>query len=345
MRAPCYSARFIQPFAAVLANCDRFDPGSLAKLRSIDPMGRIPIDTAHELVVDQVTQSGDPDLGIKAARTAGFGRAGPLDYAMNSAATVRKAIELGARYSRLFSDSLKLSFDLQGAAAVVRLGTTHPAPRAVPDFAMAYWYMNHTRTPLGEAPPIECFFEHRISLSSSDEYDRTYGKAKLTFGAPFYGFAFAREYLDAPLGTSDPSVHGLLCEYLTVLTARLDTPVDMVRRVRDIVMKDFLEGAPTIAGVAGELRMSPRTLTARLAREGSTFRGIVDSVRCELALRYVHRPELSHAEVAFRLGFSHVEAFYRAFKRWTGLTPLAYRKVSKNGEPPRVAFPDRYDAE
>ncbi len=339
MGTPCYSARFIQPFAEVLSTCERYDPRSLAKLRAIDPQGRLPIEAAHAMVLEQVEQSNDVDLGIKAARLAGLGRGGALDYAMNSAATLRAAIELGARYTRLFSDSLRVSLDVQGSRAIVRLGTTVPAPRAVPDFAMAFWFTNHTRTPLGEAPKIDCFFEHEAT-SNTDEYDRTYGRgAALQFDAPFYGFSFDREYLDAPLPTSDPAVHVLLCEHVVLMASRITERVDVTSRVRELAMKDLLEGPPTVGGVAKQLRMSARTLASRLEREGTTFSAILDGVRRELALGYLNHDEVAHTEIAFRLGFAHVEAFYRAFKRWTGQSPRTYRKGRQSSVPPPILFP------
>jgi YesN/AraC family two-component response regulator len=47
----------------------------------------------------------------------------------------------------------------------------------------------------------------------------------------------------------------------------------------------------------------------------------------DAALRYLlHDDDATFGEIAFRLGFSHVEAFHRAFRRWTGTTPLAYRR-------------------
>ncbi|HEX3596246.1 MAG TPA: AraC family transcriptional regulator ligand-binding domain-containing protein [Polyangiaceae bacterium] len=339
MATPCYSARFIRPFAALLATSERFDRKSLEKLRSIDAEGRLPIETAHRLVEDQIEQTGDQNLGIRAARLTALGSGGALDYAMNSAATVRDALEVGARYTRLFSDSLRVSFDVQGARALVRLGTTIPAPRAVPDFAMAVWFINHTRLPLGESPKLECFFEHEVS-GNTDEYDRTYEDAELTFGAPFYGISFGREYLDAPLATADPRLHLLLCEHVASMAARLDERVLLTNQVRELVMKQLFDGAPSLAHAAKQLRMSARTLAMKLEREGTTFSALVDDLRRDLALRYLNHREISHSEIAFRLGFAHVEGFYRAFKRWTGLTPLSYRRAENRIPTPYPRFPD-----
>lgn len=71
--------------------------------------------------------------------------------------------------------------------------------------------------------------------------------------------------------------------------------------------------------------MSPRTLQRRLADEQATFADLLESVREELARIYVGegRPL---GEVAFRLGYAETSAFLRAFKRWTGTTPTAFRR-------------------
>lgn len=82
-------------------------------------------------------------------------------------------------------------------------------------------------------------------------------------------------------------------------------------------MRELLLGsAPTVFSVAAQLRMSVRTLGRRLEAEGTTFSVVLDHLRRELALRYVAGKTMAITEIAFRLGFSHVEAFYRAFKQW-----------------------------
>jgi AraC-like DNA-binding protein len=73
--------------------------------------------------------------------------------------------------------------------------------------------------------------------------------------------------------------------------------------------------------------MSERSLQHRLNAHGTSFRGVLDEVRSELALRLVGQNEIDMREVAYTLGFSEPSAFYRAFRRWTGRTPLAHRKL------------------
>jgi AraC-like DNA-binding protein len=74
--------------------------------------------------------------------------------------------------------------------------------------------------------------------------------------------------------------------------------------------------------------MSARTLHRRLTEQGTSFRRVVADVRRELAERYLHERKLAIGEIAFLLGFSEASALHRAFKRWTGHAPLAFRQAA-----------------
>lgn len=121
----------------------------------------------------------------------------------------------------------------------------------------------------------------------------------------------------------------MLCEHVALTLGQSARRQTLAGRVREIASREMLQGSPTVFSVARELHMSARTLARRLEREGTTFSDLLDQLRQELALRYVGHHELAFTEIAFRLGFSHVEAFYRAFKRWTGQTPLTYRRARR----------------
>ena len=81
----------------------------------------------------------------------------------------------------------------------------------------------------------------------------------------------------------------------------------------------------TADSVAKALAMSRRTLTRRLSEEGTSFRGILDEVRAELARALLQDRSLSVGDVAFFLQYSEPAAFHRSFRRWTSQTPQRYR--------------------
>jgi AraC-like DNA-binding protein len=93
-----------------------------------------------------------------------------------------------------------------------------------------------------------------------------------------------------------------------------------------LLVEDLGQKTITADGVAHELAMSRRTLTRRLGREGTSFRAVLDDVRGELARALLQDDSLSIADVAFFLQYSEPAAFHRSFRRWTGLTPQAYRR-------------------
>jgi AraC-like DNA-binding protein len=81
--------------------------------------------------------------------------------------------------------------------------------------------------------------------------------------------------------------------------------------------------------VAKKLAVSPRTLERRLEERGMRFKKLMDDTRRRFAMDYLEAREHTLTQVAFLLGYSEVSAFNRAFKRWTGVTPMHYRRNGK----------------
>ena len=92
------------------------------------------------------------------------------------------------------------------------------------------------------------------------------------------------------------------------------------------------DGDPKLARVAKKLAVSPRTLQRKLRDYGLEFKKLTEDTRRRFAVNYLRDRKHTLTEVAFLLGYSDVSAFNRAFKRWTGTTPMDYRRslASKN---------------
>jgi AraC-like DNA-binding protein len=83
---------------------------------------------------------------------------------------------------------------------------------------------------------------------------------------------------------------------------------------------------PSIELAAEIAGLSPRTLRRRLADEGTSWRRIVDDARLEACDRLLRDPGRSLGEIAAELGYSDQANMSRAFRRWTGECPSAYRR-------------------
>lgn len=82
---------------------------------------------------------------------------------------------------------------------------------------------------------------------------------------------------------------------------------------------------PTIDYTAHRLGIPVRTLQRRLKESGLTYSELVEQTRCELACRLLDKPGAKAAAVARTLGYTDPSSFSRAFRRWTGMSPRAYR--------------------
>ncbi len=98
-------------------------------------------------------------------------------------------------------------------------------------------------------------------------------------------------------------------------------------RLRSVIGQLAISGTPSLARAASQLGTSPRSLQRYLAGRRVTYSELVQSVRSETARAMLKTTPLPVQEIATRLGYRTPGSFARAFARWTGTTPRAYRKA------------------
>jgi len=323
-----YSLRVIRPFLRALRGVASIPPEVVRFMEGLEPDDRIAISIAHQMLDFAVEMTGDPDLGLKAARECARGEAGALDYAVMSASTGLDAITAASRFIRLVNDALDIRVETKGDRVTAHLENCVPMSRAAADFQLgglfavlaSVWGTPDGRVTvlLAHSPPADV-----------TEYTRTFDGTKLAFNASSYGFEFDAGLLQAPLRSADANLHELMRRHAERVLQELPQALPITRRVKALIAEELADGHPGCAHIAQRLQMSPRTLERRLELEGTTFTRLLEDVREGLALRYVGDEALPLSQVAALLGFSQTTAFHRAFRRWTGQTPLQYRRSTR----------------
>jgi AraC-like DNA-binding protein len=328
----CCSARLLRPFIEFASADAAYRELVPEHFRSVHPDARVSLEAVHAMLDAGVECTRDEALGLKLGRYMCLGTGGLFDYGMQSAATLRDAVAFAERYVTLLSDPLYVGFEVVGTRATIRLECGSAWPKAAADFTSSAWYKLHVlgRTP--SAAHVECWFPYPSPADLRD-HERAFDGAVLRFNAPFRGFAFDKAYERAPGPGADPPLHSMVRARLDAFLgqiARLRTTTTAVRRlvVQEMGRENVLSESALAERVATAMHMSRRTVSRKLEQEGTSFFAVADTVRRETALAYVLDRRLEMTEVAFLLGFSHVESFYRAFKRWTGATPVAYRRAN-----------------
>jgi AraC-like DNA-binding protein len=156
-------------------------------------------------------------------------------------------------------------------------------------------------------------------------------RCPLRFDALRSAVAIHPEILREKVRGADPVLEAAVLKYANEMLGRIEhgesTNGDSVRsRLRHYLLEGIHSGELTLQGAARHLSTTGRTLQRRLHEEGTSFQGVLDDVRRDVALAQMRARRQSIDEVAFVLGFEKSSSFHRAFKRWTGLTPGEFRK-------------------
>jgi AraC-like DNA-binding protein len=289
-----------------------------------DPNARLPMQGTARLWKEAVRCTGDPAFALRATRHVRQTTFHALGYAVFASATLRDALHRLLRYSELVSDAVELVLETSDAAARLSFevppGVDPPSEEAID--AVTSLIVRTCRTLTDRSFSLLSVEQRRPEPDDPTPYFRFF-RCPIVFGAAADAVTFDPEVLDRPLPTSNPELAShnddLVRRYIAGM--RQESTADRVRRA----LVERLSGDVSPAAVAAALGMSVRSLQRRLGEQGLTYLGVLNETRRELSRAYLRDSRYSITEVAFLLGFDDASAFARAFRRWTGLSPSAYR--------------------
>lgn len=302
-------------------------PGALA-----DPDTRVPWNRVLSFIDAAVSVTGDDHLGLHLAEHVPLETLDVHLHATLASNTLGQAYQRLCRYQRLLHETaiVELNVDDGRAELSHRLPGGRAAPRHSAEFLLALW-VRVGRLATGVTwVPLQVRFAHKPPAFSGPLAE--FFGAPLQFASGANTIVFPAGLLELPCLRADASLTTVLDRHASDRLARSTTDGPFAERARAGVLRGMLAGRLDAASLASDLRMSRRTLHRALAAEGVTYRSLLRQVRHELAARHLSDTRYSIAEVAFLLGFADVSAFHRAFRHWTGQTPLAFRRRAQAGD-------------
>ncbi len=174
--------------------------------------------------------------------------------------------------------------------------------------------------------PVEVSFKHAPPRKLED-YTKAFN-CLILFNQPQNYIAYKKEDLEMRTAKADESINKFLLERVEEETNGIKLNSNkLIFDVENLIKDALPSGIPGVEQIGQIMGMSRRTLTRRLAENGLTFRDLIKRIQEEVSKDLLKNSARSIAEIAFETGFSEQSAFSRAFKNWTNLSPVEFRKT------------------
>jgi AraC-like DNA-binding protein len=280
-----------------------------------DPTTRVPLRVCEAAIARAIQLTKEPALAIHLGLRMRVSTHGFLGFAAMTASTVREALQLAVRFAAIRTSVIGLALVVEGDTAQLvieeREGLGELREFVILALLVGIWQLGTELT--GKIPEgyAECAFGEPAFTAP----------ALIHFNCPANRLVFAAALLDLPIKGADTVATRLAIEQCERELATT-TDGELAARIRSLLDADASTPLPT---VAKKLKLSTRTLKRRLADQHTSFSKLRDDLRRDRALLLVDNRALSIGEVATKLGYTELPNFTRAFRKWTGMTPIAYR--------------------
>jgi AraC-like DNA-binding protein len=295
----------------------------------LDPDGRLPAETALRAWHVAAELCDDPHFGLTVVEHVRPDTYGGLGFVMHASATLGEGLRRLSSFFHLLHQRATLAIVTEGDVVHLRFVTdTDLPPMALKhpvEFFLSVLLSACRRTTGQPLRPLAVSFRHDAP-QSLEAYRRTFD-VEPTFRQPHAALSLARELLALPHVSPDAGTVFAVERHLRRRLEQLPRDNTFATRVRRALLEELHLGEPPLPRLAARLRVSERSLQRHLSNEATSLQALLDEVRRDLSMRHLEESTESIAEIAFVLGFSEVSAFHRAFKRWTGSTPGAYRQA------------------
>lgn len=263
-----------------------------------------------------------PGLGIEVGTRYQIASAGILGFALLSSRTMGDALSVGLRFSQLSSTFHRFTLTVGGEDSIFDLDESD-----IP-LDVRHFLLERDLTAIAGIVPI--LFGGvmppgaRVMLRTDRDTPLRLLAELLTveFESPRNALVFPTELLAAPLPTADPHTAALCLRQCEELLEQRRSRDGIAGVVRNQLLR--VPGqVPTMGLIAAGMHIAERTLHRRLAREGTSYRALLDEVRETLAKELLANG-LTVKEVSDRLGYSEPAAFTHAYTRWHGSPPSTH---------------------
>ncbi|MEU2337250.1 AraC family transcriptional regulator ligand-binding domain-containing protein [Streptomyces sp. NPDC006654] len=292
---------------------------------------------AERVLEDAAERFALPDLGLRMAARQDLHMLGPLAIAMENARTIGEAIGCASRYLFVYSPALSLEEieDPLGSAGVIGLryaGTLTASPQAI-DYGIGIVHRVLTLLNEGASYGLRSVHLPHARLAPERAY-RDYFGADVRFDCPGAVLRVTSHLPSMPVSSGNEMLRDMAIGYLETHFGHKRAPISDL--VAAVLSEQLATGGPDLPKVARLLNLHPRSLQRSLSEEGTTFTGVVDSVRRNQAHDLITTTDLPFSQVAAALGMHEQSSLTRAVHRWFGTSPSRLRRAgpASHASPP-----------
>lgn len=176
-----------------------------------------------------------------------------------------------------------------------------------------------------EIVPISISFKHNPPKALNSYNDAF--RCPILFNQANDFMVYKTSDLETRTAKADSSINKFLVERVEEETKGMEiSSIKIAADVENLIKDALPSGIPSLIHIGKHMGMSSRTLTRRLSENGITFRDLIKQTQEKTSKNLLKNSNYSMGEIAFQIGFSEQSAFSRAFKRWTGQSPLEFRQ-------------------
>lgn len=302
-------------------------------------LGRYPAEAYCQLLLRAAERLNDPLLGLHLGQSIQPAHLGALGYVLLACENLGAALLRIQRYHRLLHDINPIQHHVEGDSMVLQWGVARGKPGALFDETGITAIVQFARSLCGRRLPVRGVDFVNPPPRQTQPFVDHFG-CTVRWGQPVTRLVIPLQSLQTPLHQPDPVLLGLMEEQVEAALAHLPDSGDLIELTRRVVRQLARHGVPELEQVAAELRLSPRVFYRRLAERGQQFRQLRDQALRELAELHLADARLTLADVSELLGYTEQSAFSRAFKRWSGQSPMSWRQGHRQDEPSPTAATD-----
>jgi AraC-like DNA-binding protein len=290
-----------------------------------DPDNLITYRARGRLFTRSVLRTGCQHFGLMVGQRMNLESLGLVGLLARNSPDVRSALDHLVNYLHLHARGAVVKLTVEHNRAIWTYASYQAGVEATDqtgDGAVALM-LNVMRSLCGpDFRPTEAWFAHRRPADVGPF--RRLLQAPLMFDAEHFALVFSHDWLDVRLPDVNLELLRLLQKQVVALEARHGDEFPEI--VRSVLRSALLTGHADAKQIAALLSMHTRTLSRRLEGFGTGLRQLIDEGRFEIARQMLEDTSLEISQIAESLGYARASVFARAFRRWSGMTPTAWRK-------------------